>query len=341
MARLIASEPIGPLSSPAKPMRKQPEPRSRFVGRKPWHWLQLSEGIAVVGSAVGSVAATISGQIAWAATPLTLAIALNMANRYRQEADLLIQVNQQLSQLQQTLTTSQASSLEVQQLQGEMARLQSTLTQVQDRSQKALTQLQNHVSQELAAMQQLAELFTLPEIEPTLAAQIAAVQASVVQLDRKAAHVINRLFQQLSGEIEGIRAQVAAQPSVNLTAVESAIATVQSDLKALSEQSLQSQLSQIQDQVNEAVHRNREIVKPYLKQLGAAVQQAQSQTAEMESAIADLRSQIYTLSQEFHYRPELAKLQRLQAALDRLEQSVEEIHPSELFFEEELEDVIS
>lgn len=47
------------------------------------HWLELSEYASIGASALGTIVAAFSSQVAYAATPLTVALALNAANRYR------------------------------------------------------------------------------------------------------------------------------------------------------------------------------------------------------------------------------------------------------------------
>ena len=48
-----------------------------------YHWLDLVESISIAASAVGTVFGALSGQVVFAAAPLTVALSLNLANRYR------------------------------------------------------------------------------------------------------------------------------------------------------------------------------------------------------------------------------------------------------------------
>lgn len=48
-----------------------------------YHWLDLAESVSIAFSAVGTVAGALSGQVVYAAAPLTVALSLNLANRYR------------------------------------------------------------------------------------------------------------------------------------------------------------------------------------------------------------------------------------------------------------------
>ncbi len=48
-----------------------------------YHWLDLAESISIAASALGTLAGALSGQVVYAAAPLTVALSLNLANRYR------------------------------------------------------------------------------------------------------------------------------------------------------------------------------------------------------------------------------------------------------------------
>ncbi len=49
------------------------------------HWLEITEYISLAGSAVGSLVALLSQQVFYASAPLTVALSLNLINRYRWE----------------------------------------------------------------------------------------------------------------------------------------------------------------------------------------------------------------------------------------------------------------
>jgi tetrahydromethanopterin S-methyltransferase subunit B/lipoate-protein ligase A len=48
-----------------------------------YHWLDLAESVSIAASAIGTLAGALSGQVVYAAAPLTVALSLNLANRYR------------------------------------------------------------------------------------------------------------------------------------------------------------------------------------------------------------------------------------------------------------------
>ncbi|MEB3340882.1 MAG: hypothetical protein VKJ25_08920, partial [Okeania sp.] len=49
------------------------------------HWLNLAEYACIFGSALGTLGVAFSGQVFYAVAPITLALSLNVANRYRLE----------------------------------------------------------------------------------------------------------------------------------------------------------------------------------------------------------------------------------------------------------------
>jgi len=70
--------------------------------------LEIAEYVFLAGSALGTVAAVVSKQVVFAATPLTVALALNLANRHRfqQQTEqysqsVLAETNQVVESLQQ------------------------------------------------------------------------------------------------------------------------------------------------------------------------------------------------------------------------------------------------
>src|SRR4028118_2384713 len=63
-------------------------------------WLELAEYASVAGSAIGTIAAGLSGQILYAAAPLTAALSLNLANRQRFEQQMQQKANSALADVQ-------------------------------------------------------------------------------------------------------------------------------------------------------------------------------------------------------------------------------------------------
>lgn len=64
-------------------------------------WLKTAEYIALVGSAIGTIAATLSSQVTYAAAPLTLALSLNLVNRTRLEQQTRQHTTAEIAQVHQ------------------------------------------------------------------------------------------------------------------------------------------------------------------------------------------------------------------------------------------------
>jgi hypothetical protein len=67
------------------PMSNSILPKTVFSSLKQRHWLELAEYVSLISSAVGSGVVALSGQAFYGVAPLTLALSLNVANRYRLE----------------------------------------------------------------------------------------------------------------------------------------------------------------------------------------------------------------------------------------------------------------
>src|SRR4028118_1716508 len=63
-------------------------------------WLEMAEYASIAGSAIGTIAAGLSGQIIYAAAPLTAALSLNFANRQRFEQQMQQKANSALADVQ-------------------------------------------------------------------------------------------------------------------------------------------------------------------------------------------------------------------------------------------------
>ncbi|MCS6792783.1 MAG: hypothetical protein NZ660_09145, partial [Oscillatoriaceae bacterium SKYG93] len=68
------------------------------------HRLETAEYIALAGCIVGAVAAVASKQAAFAYVPLTLAVTLNLINRYRLEMLSRRRMNAAIARIQQQFT---------------------------------------------------------------------------------------------------------------------------------------------------------------------------------------------------------------------------------------------
>ncbi|MCT7973721.1 hypothetical protein [Laspinema olomoucense] len=72
-------------------------------------WQTWVEGTCVAGSAVGTVVAAISGQVVYAAVPLTLALSLNLSNRMRSQQETAQQTTSAIADVRQRVDSLQTA----------------------------------------------------------------------------------------------------------------------------------------------------------------------------------------------------------------------------------------
>lgn len=84
--------------------------RQSFRGNlNSYPWQTLVEGTCVAGSAVGTVVAAISGQVVYAAVPLTLALSLNLSNRMRSQQETAQQTTSAIADVRQMVDSLQTA----------------------------------------------------------------------------------------------------------------------------------------------------------------------------------------------------------------------------------------
>lgn len=82
-------------------------PFRESLNQRPWQeWAEYS---CVAGSALGTVVAALSGQVAYAAVPLTLALTLNLSNRTRTEQQAGQQTTSAIADVRQVVESIHAS----------------------------------------------------------------------------------------------------------------------------------------------------------------------------------------------------------------------------------------
>jgi chromosome segregation ATPase len=129
--------------------------------------LEISEYVALAGSALGSVVAAVSGQAIFAAAPLTLALSLNLANRRRVDQEIQQYTTEALTQAYQVVQSLQQ---EVQALPAINRRLsdldQQFYTRPETQSIGALEGTITQLKEQLEEMgSRLAQPSTSPDID--------------------------------------------------------------------------------------------------------------------------------------------------------------------------------
>ena len=247
------------------------------------HWLELAEYASLAASGVGSLAVAVSGQAFYGVAPLTLALSLNVANRYRFEQQVRVHQN------------------------SEMAQVQKSVNKVEKTAVTVIVKLRRQLSADIAALRQ--QMATMPRAEGfedslDIQRQLLSLGESVASLQEIVASAVLDVRQQVSEQLQDLSVGQRA----NLQAVEQAIEQLQSATQGLTETSisrddwevvntrfleiqkvmanLQSQLqapahqstpdlSIVQAQIHRLEHEQQEVVKPHLKRLISVVKELQ------------------------------------------------------------------
>jgi hypothetical protein len=247
------------------------------------HWLELAEYASLAASGVGSLAVAVSGQAFYGVAPLTLALSLNVANRYRFEQQVRVHQNSEIAQVQKSVNKVEKTAVTV------------------------IVKLRKQLSADIAALRQ--QMAAMPRAEGfedsiDIEQQLLSLGESVASLQEIVASAVLDVRQQVREQLQDLS---VGQPA-NLQAVEQAIEQLQSATKCLAETAitrddwevvntrfleiqkvmanLQSQLqastnqstpdlSIVQAQIHRLEHEQQEVVKPHLKRLISVVKQLQ------------------------------------------------------------------
>ena len=242
-------------------------------------WLELAEYASVAGSAIGTIAAGLSGQILYAAAPLTAALSLNLANRQRFEQQMQHKANSAIADVQAAV---EPRSQQVQILPGEPAEL---YTAVSDLQQKLLGLESGVIAEVQAAVASLErQAQALPADSQDFNTQLSDLQQKVRILENSAlreqdwenVNVRFLLMGEKLTEVKTITAQLQERSNeVDLNEIQGSVKQLQDllDRPTIDAGKLQTEIHRLQKQVSELQRQNQEIVKPYLQRLTRAVKQ--------------------------------------------------------------------
>ncbi|MCT7957609.1 hypothetical protein [Laspinema palackyanum] len=87
----------------------KPSSQSFRGNLNPYPWQTIVEGTCVAGAAVGTVVAALSGQVVYAAVPLTLALSLNLSNRMRSQQETAQQTTSAIADVRQMVDSLQTA----------------------------------------------------------------------------------------------------------------------------------------------------------------------------------------------------------------------------------------
>ena len=240
-------------------------------------WLELAEYASIAGSAIGTIAAGLSGQFLYAAAPLTAALSLNLANRQRFEQQMQQKANSAIAEVQ---ASAEARSQQFQLLPGELAQLDTTVSDLQQKLRILESGAIADVQAAVASLERQAQ--ALPADSQELYTILSDLQQKLRILENSAVrdhdwenvNVRFLLMDEKLTEVRTITAQLQERSTeVDLDRIQGSLKQLQDllDRPTIDTATLQTEIQQLQEQVSELQRQNQEIVKPYLQRLTRAV----------------------------------------------------------------------
>ncbi len=247
------------------------------------HWLELAEYASLAASGVGSLAVALSGQAFYGVAPLTLALSLNVANRYRFEQQVRLYQN------------------------SEIATVQKSVNKVEKTAATVILKVRKQLSADIESLRQQMSALPRPEsfedsinIEQqllSLGQSVASLQEIVASAVLDVRHQVREQLQDLSvgspTNLEAVEQAIEELQSVTqllgetsitqddwegvntrFLEVQKVIANLQSQVQAQTQQS--GDLSLVKAQVDNLEQEHQEVVKPHLKRLISVVKQLQN-----------------------------------------------------------------
>jgi hypothetical protein len=291
-------------------------------------WLKIAEYTSLAGSLLGTIASALSGQVAYAAAPLTLALSLNLLNRKQLQqqtqeyaSGAIAQAHQALDSLQSQVQTlpiqtenlgssirstiahlqAQLHEIDLHPLKGNIALLQAQVNELKQQ-QEALSTLDPFDPTELEQRLAILEKENQSVFLPHLIAEVkqfqsdkAATETAIAELARQL-DTLSLRFEQLPvlSESELTRAEAAVDRLAPLGSVSDQLVQLQSDLR-----SLQEQLPSI------------EMLQQDVEQLGQHVQIIANLGAEVE----EFKQQCANAEQLNHLSEQVKAIQELQGTI--------------------------
>jgi len=266
------------ITSSAMQMPNSIFPRTVLSSLKQRHWLEWAEYVSLVSSAIGSGVVALSGQAFYGVAPLTLALSLNVANRYRLE--------------QQTHQT-----------QIEMVQVQNSVEKLEKNTVKVVMGLRQQLLNEIESLQQKLEEFPKTEALESVyrAKQVAALGQSVTSMQEHIAVALEEVRDQFRQELHSFSStEIAHLESLQENLRQLQDVTHELRNNAVTQQDFQGRfveiqdvihqlqqgksmqrtsevdLSKIQTKLDELTQEHQEVIKPHLRRLLSVVKQLQT-----------------------------------------------------------------
>ncbi|MDQ2096059.1 MAG: hypothetical protein QQW96_00195 [Tychonema bourrellyi B0820] len=246
-------------------------------------WLEVAEYASIAGSAIGTIVAGLSGQIIYAAAPLTAAIALNFVNRQRFEKQVQQKANSAIAGVELAVKSLQQ---QVQTLPTEYKELHVLVSDLQQK----LRNLESHTLADVhAAVQSLQQqVQAFPAQSEQLYSMLGQLQQQLVSLENSALRELDwenvnvrfLLMNEKLTEVKNITAELQERShEVDLNQIQGTVRQLQVlvDRPTIDVATIQTEMQQLREQVEKLQRQNQQIVKPYLQRLTRAVKQLLAQ----------------------------------------------------------------
>ncbi len=230
-----------------------------------YHWLDLAESVSIAASALGTLAGALSGQVVYAAAPLTVALSLNLANRYRLDENTEQYTKAAISDVRNVVESLYTALPENDQPQMDFQALQKSIHHLQ----KVTERLENKALTEDDWQMVNVRFLTLQESLEKLTQSIG--NAPLVVPSRPGNE---------AGENPG------ANPGANYG----------ENPGKIRENAL-ANYSELEQRISKLEQKNHEVIKPYLQRLTQALQQL-----KQDQSLAKVRKKIQALSEEIKQR---------------------------------------
>lgn len=242
-------------------------------------WVEVAEYASIAGSAIGTIVAALSGQIIYAAAPLTAALSLNFLNRQRFEQKMQQKANSAIAGVELTVKSLQQ---QVQTLPGESKELHTTFSDLQQQLrsleshaipdiQATLTSLQQQMQAHPADSEEIDTI--LSELQQKL---VRLENSALRELDWENVNVRFLLMDEKLTEVKNMTAELQQRSEeIDFNQIQSSLGQLQVllDRPTIDVATLQTEIQQLQEQVSQLQRQNQQIVKPYLQRLTRAVKQ--------------------------------------------------------------------
>lgn len=269
------------------------EPRRERVTPilKQFPWREWAEYASVAGSAVGTVAAAFSGQLLYAAAPLTVALSLNLANRSRFDRQTRQQAQAAIADVRQVVETLYGS-FQQQERHPNTVDIEAIKT--------ALAQLQ-HVTDRLNRTALTDEDWGVLNVRLSLMNEAIARLEDTIDRD-------NEGDDTLPNSTEDEWHREVASISADFTKMQTEIQAI-----VAHNQPLFQRIKNLEQQ-------NKEIVKPYLKRLSQSLKKL-----EKSESLASLKAKLNRLNQDVNIPLSDEAIASVRNELDALRTQVNEL----------------